>query len=163
MKGTNHKGGVLKDMCNQLVNEEAVRFVYKNNYSSGVKIFNIYITFGGTNWGNLGYMGGHTLYDYGAAITEEKAIWREKYSEQKLEANCLKVSPAYLTPTPYLGANGTYGAPSSIAVTALLRNGTRTNFYVVRHADFTSTDNTQHTLALPTSIGDIRALSWEGI
>ena len=27
-------------MCGQLVNEEAVRDVYKNNYSFGVKIFN---------------------------------------------------------------------------------------------------------------------------
>lgn len=100
-------------------------------------------------------MGGHTSYDYGAAITEERAIWREKYSEQKLEANFLKVSPAYLTATAHLGVNGTYGAPSSIAVTALLGNGTDTNFYVVRHANFTSTENTQYTLALLTSIGDI--------
>ncbi|KAJ5706029.1 hypothetical protein N7536_001718 [Penicillium majusculum] len=148
-------GGVVQEMCGQLVNEEAARVVYKNNYSFGVKIFNIYMTFGGTNWGNLGYMGGHTSYDYGAAITEERAIWREKYSEQKLEANFLKVSPAYLTATAHLGLNGTYGAPSSIAVTALLGNGTRTNFYVVRHANFTSTENTQYTLALLTSIGDI--------
>jgi Beta-galactosidase, domain 2./Glycosyl hydrolases family 35. len=118
-------------------------------------IIDCYQTFGGTNWGNLGYMGGHTSYDYGSAITEERAIWREKYSEQKLEANFLKVSPAYLTATPHLGVNGTYGAPSSIAVTPLLGNGTRTNFYVVRHADFTSADNTQYTLALLTSIGDI--------
>lgn len=100
-------------------------------------------------------MGGHTSYDYGSAITEERAIWREKYSEQKLEANFLKASPAYLTATPHLGVNGTYGAPSSIAITTLLGNGTRTNFYVVRHADFTSTDNTQYTLALLTSIGDV--------
>ncbi|KAJ5951939.1 uncharacterized protein N7479_010352 [Penicillium vulpinum] len=155
-------GGVTQDMCGQLVNEEAVRVVYKNNYSFGVKIFNIYMTFGGTNWGNLGYMGGHTSYDYGAAITEERAIWREKYSEQKLEANFLKVSPAYLTATPHLGANGTYGAPSSIAVTALLGNGTRTNLYVVRHADFTSTDNIQYTVELSTSIGDIKIPQLEG-
>ncbi|KAJ5266385.1 hypothetical protein N7524_007403 [Penicillium chrysogenum] len=77
-------------MCGQLVKEEAGRVVYKN-YSFGVKIFKIDMvhTFGGTNWGNLGYMGGHTL-----------------------------------TATPHLGANGTYGAPSSIAVTAILGNGT---------------------------------------
>lgn len=100
-------------------------------------------------------MGGYTSYDYGAAITEERAIWREKYSEQKLEANFLKVSPAYLTATPELGVNGTYGAPDTIAVTALMGNGTQTNFYVVRHADFTSTDKTQYSLKLTTSIGRI--------
>ncbi|KAJ5804471.1 uncharacterized protein N7518_000774 [Penicillium psychrosexuale] len=81
-------------------------------------------------------MGGHTSYDYGAAITEERTIWREKYSEQKLEANFLKVSPGYLT--------------------QLLILETRTNLYVVRHADFTSIDNTWYTLTLLTSIGDIK-------
>ncbi|OQD86712.1 hypothetical protein PENANT_c007G05840 [Penicillium antarcticum] len=148
-------GGVDQDMCGQLVNEEAVRVVYKNNYSFGVKIFNIYMTFGGTNWGNLGYMGGDTSYDYGAAIAEDRTISREKYSEQKLEANFLKVSPAYLAATSHLGVNGSYGAPAAIAVTPLIGNGTQTNFYVVRHADFTSTDKTQYILNLATSVGNI--------
>ncbi|KAJ5903857.1 hypothetical protein N7504_006240 [Penicillium tannophilum] len=152
-------GGVLEEMCGELLNEEAVRVVYKNNYSFGVKIFNIYMltikTYGGTNWGNLGYMNGYTSYDYGAAITEDRGIWREKFSEEKLEANFLKVSPAYLTATPGIGVNGSYGAPVSIAVTPLLGNGTHTNFYVVRHADFSSTDNTQYTINLPTSIGNV--------
>lgn len=99
---------------------------------------------------------GEVPIGYGAAITEERAIWREKYSEQKLKANFLKDSPAYLTATAHLGVHDMYGAPSSIAVTALLGNGTRTNFYVVRHASFTSTHNTQYTLALLTSIGDMK-------
>jgi len=34
---------VLEEMCGELVNEEAVRVVYKNNYSFGVKLFNIYM------------------------------------------------------------------------------------------------------------------------
>ncbi|KAJ5938139.1 hypothetical protein N7454_004481 [Penicillium verhagenii] len=148
-------GGVLEEMCGELLNEEAVRVVYKNNYSFGVKLFNIYMTYGGTNWGNLGYMNGYTSYDYGAAITEERGVWREKYSEEKLEANFLKASPAYLTATSGIGVNGSYGAPASIAVTPLLGNGTSTKFYVVRHADFSSTNNTQYTLTLPTSIGNV--------
>ncbi|KAJ5391927.1 hypothetical protein N7509_007417 [Penicillium cosmopolitanum] len=148
-------GGVVEDKCAELVNEEAVRVVYKNNYGFGVKIFNIYMTFGGTNWGNLGYQGGYTSYDYGAAITEARGISREKYSEQKLEANFLKVSRAYLTATPGFGFNGSYGAPASIAVTPLRGNDTQTNFYLVRHANFSSTSNTKYTLHLPTSIGNI--------
>jgi beta-galactosidase len=39
-------------------------------------------------------MNGYASYDYGAALTEERSIWREKYSEEKLEANFLKVSSA---------------------------------------------------------------------
>ena len=173
---TDRRGGFVEEKCAELVNAEAARVVYKNNYSFGVKLFNIYMvswnfqgpyiggtagsntttqTYGGTNWGNLGYQNGYTSYDYGAAITEERGIWREKYSEQKLEANFLKVSPAYLTATPELGVNGSYGAPASIAVTRLVGNGTQTNFYVIRHADFASTENTQYNLTLSTSLGNV--------
>ncbi|KAJ5975564.1 hypothetical protein N7481_009271 [Penicillium waksmanii] len=102
-----------------------------------------------------GYQGGYTSYDYGAAITETRGISREKYSEQKLEANFLKVSPAYLTAALGLGINGSYGAPASIAVTPLYGNDTQTNFYLVRHANFSSTSNTEYTLHLPTRIENI--------
>jgi hypothetical protein len=37
------RGGVTEDGCAILVNNEAVRVVYKNNYGFGVKIFNIYM------------------------------------------------------------------------------------------------------------------------
>ncbi|KAJ5082234.1 hypothetical protein N7532_011277 [Penicillium argentinense] len=150
-----NREGVVEEKCAELVNEEAVRVVYKNNYGFGVKIFNIYMTYGGTNWGNLGYQGGYTSYDYGAAITENREIFREKYSEQKLEANFLKASPAYLTATPEPGINGSYGVPEPIAVTPLRGNSTQTNFYLIRHANFSSLSSTEYTLELPTSIGNI--------
>lgn len=67
----------------------------------------------------------------------------------------MKVSPAYLTATPKLGVNGSYGAPASIAVTPLLGNGTSTNFYVIRHADFTSQENTRYSLKVSTSVGNV--------
>ena len=50
-------------MCNALVNEESVRVLYKNKYRFGVKLLNIYMTFGGMTWGNLGYEGGDSSYD----------------------------------------------------------------------------------------------------
>lgn len=37
------RGGVVEEKCGELINEEAVRVVYKNNYSFGVKLFNIYM------------------------------------------------------------------------------------------------------------------------
>jgi hypothetical protein len=42
-----------------LVNYEFERVFYKNNYGFGVTVFNLYMTFGGTNWGNLGYVISH--------------------------------------------------------------------------------------------------------
>ena len=46
------------------VGAEYERVFYKNYYSFGVKIFSVYMTAGGTNWGNMGYPQGYTSYDY---------------------------------------------------------------------------------------------------
>ncbi|KAJ5242615.1 uncharacterized protein N7469_000942 [Penicillium citrinum] len=141
--------GITEEKCAELVNEKATRIVYKNNYGFGVKLFNI-------------YMGGYTAYDYGTAVGESRLVSCEKYSEQKLQANFLKVSPAYLTATPGRGVNGSHGTPSSIAVTPLYGNGTHTNFYLIRHANFSSISSTEYKLQLFMSIGNISISQLDG-
>ncbi|KAI0886184.1 glycoside hydrolase family 35 protein [Annulohypoxylon maeteangense] len=148
-------GSVNADACNALVNQESVRVLWKNNYSFAIKIFNIYMTYGGTNWGNLGYRGGDSSYDYGAAIKENRHIWREKYSEEKLEANFFKVSPAYLTAVPGNASNGSYVSTDQIATTPVFGTESSTNFYIIRHADWTSINTTTYKFNVPTSIGNI--------
>lgn len=39
---------MIEDKCAALVNEEALRVLYKNNYGFGVKIFNIYMVRSGS-------------------------------------------------------------------------------------------------------------------
>ena len=146
---------VTQDLCNSLVNQESVRVLFKNNYSFGVKLLSIYMTFGGTNWGNLGYEGGITSYDYGAAITEDRHVWREKYSEQKLEAIFMKVSPAYLTARPGNASNETYTSTKELTTTPLFGTDYATNLFVVRQADWTSRAHTPYTITLPTSLGNL--------
>lgn len=46
-------GGSGFDKCTALLNEQFERVFYKNDFSFGVTVFNIYMTFGGTNWGNV--------------------------------------------------------------------------------------------------------------
>ncbi|PQE22525.1 Glycoside hydrolase family 35 protein [Rutstroemia sp. NJR-2017a BVV2] len=89
-------GGLGFQQCSVLLNMEFERVFYKNDFAAGAALLSIYMIYGGTNWGNLGHAGGYTSYDYGAAITENREVNREKYSELKLEAQFLKVSPAYL-------------------------------------------------------------------
>ena len=96
-------------------------------------------------------MGGDSSYDYGAAISEDRRLYREKYSEQKLQANFFKVSPAYLTAVAGNATNGTYVSTADINVAPVF--GNTTNFYIVRHADFTSTNKTSYQLTVPTSQG----------
>lgn len=65
------------------------------------------------------------------------------------------MSPAYLTATPGNGVNGSYTGNKDIAVTPLFGNGTTTNFYLVRHADFTSTENAEYRLQVSPSVGNV--------
>lgn len=146
-------GGSGFAKCEQLLNEQFERVFYKNDFSFGVTIFNIYMTYGGTNWGNLGHPGGYSSYDYGAVIAEDRTVAREKYSEAKLEANFLMASPAYLTATPLNGSNGSLVNTDLIATTPVI--GSPTGFYVVRHADYYSTDSTDYRLTVPTRKGNI--------
>ena len=150
---------------------EFERVLNKNNFASGSALLNLYmicmpfesallgfvltVTDGGTNWGNLGYPGVYTSYDYGSAMTENRELIREKYSELKLEANFLKVTPDYLTSSVGDSKNGTYTTSLNIFTTPLWGNGSATNFYVVRHTDFQQTTPATYQLTLNTSRGSL--------
>ena len=160
-------GGSSFSKCTTLLNEEFERVFYKNDFSFGVTIFNIYMvfylsasvdyltydwqTFGGTNWGNLGHPGGYTSYDYGSVIAEDRTVSRAKYSEAKLLANFLQASPAYLTATPGNRTSSGFVNGDQLAVTPLF--GNVTNFYIVRHANYSSLASTKYRITLSTIQG----------
>lgn len=146
-------GGPGFAKCATLLNEEFERVFYKNDFSFGVTVINFYMTYGGTNWGNLGQPGGYTSYDYGAVITEDLQVTREKYSEAKLLANFLKKSPAYLTATAELAMNGSYVNNKAIDATQLRGNGSSTTFYVIRQAAYNSLATTEYTWSPETTAG----------
>jgi hypothetical protein len=113
------------------------------------------MTYGGTNWGNLGHPGGYTSYDYAAVIAEDRTVDREKYSEAKLEANFLQASPAYLTGVYQNNTHstGAYTGNSDLNTIAVFSKVTK--FFVVRHSDYSSLADTSYSITLPTSQGNI--------
>ncbi|KAK6071151.1 glycosyl hydrolase family 35 [Seiridium cupressi] len=160
-------GGVGFNKCLSLVNSEFERVYYKNNYGFGLSIYNIYMIFGGTNWGNLGHPGGYTSYDYGSPISEDRSVAREKYSELKLQANFIVGSPAFLTAVPGAPSTTLYTTSTDLYVTPLKSN--QTQFYVVsdaavRHSTFNSTSATTYKLTLEgTSIGNVTVPQLAGV
>ncbi|QMW42944.1 hypothetical protein AFCA_007162 [Aspergillus flavus] len=154
-------GGPGFEKCYALVNHEFSRVFYRNDLSFGVSTFNLYMTFGGTNWGNLGHPGGYTSYDYGSPITETRNVTREKYSDIKLLANFVKASPSYLTATPRNLTTGVYTDTSDLAVTPLMGDSPG-SFFVVRHTDYSSQESTSYKLKLPTSAGNLTIPQLEG-
>ncbi|KAJ7175273.1 glycoside hydrolase superfamily [Mycena haematopus] len=83
------------DQCYKLVNEQFANVYYKNNYASGAGIQNLYMTYGGTNWGNMHCTTIYSSYDYGAAISEDRTP-TPKLAEIKLQGYFLHASPDYL-------------------------------------------------------------------
>ncbi len=143
-------GGPGFAKCAVLVGFEFERVFYKQMYSFGVKIMNLYMTFGGTNWGNLGHPGGYTSYDYAAPIRENLQVDQEKYSELKLQAHFLKVSPAYLTAT--VGNLSASAWTTNPALTVTPANNNNSAFYFVRHTQYNTLDSTNYQLRIPTTV-----------
>jgi hypothetical protein len=146
-------GGDGFEKCAEFTNHEFERVFYKNNIAAGATIFNVYMTFGGTNWGNLGHAGGYTSYDYGAAITEERQVHREKYSEAKLIANFVHASPALASAVPGYNTTGIYTDTKDITTTPLF--GNKTNFYVTRQTKYNSQASIAYKLKVQTSAGNL--------
>ncbi|RYO74978.1 hypothetical protein DL766_009099 [Monosporascus sp. MC13-8B] len=146
-------GGAGFEACSELLNHEFERVIYKNNYAVGATIFNIYMTFGGTNWGNLGHAEGYSSYDYGAQITEERLVYREKYSEMKLQANFFHVSPAYLVADRF---NSSLEWTDNEAITVTPATTDTTKFYIARHTQYDSTETVAYRLKVQTvRFGDL--------
>ncbi|KAK4659899.1 hypothetical protein QC762_114400 [Podospora pseudocomata] len=150
-------GSVGYDECVKLFDDVQARVLFKNSYAVGVKVFNVYMIFGGTNWGNLGDPYVYTSYDYGAAIAEDRTIGRPKYSELKLQANFFKVSPGYLAAMPFEnmteGIVGFQMNSTDDKLVATQLTGDFGTFYVIRHRDYRQTDDVAFTLKLPTASG----------
>lgn len=90
---------------------------------------------------------GYTSYDVGAAIAEDRQVNREKYSELKLQANFLKVSPDYQTSQPSEGTFGVFTNTRELVTTELApTTQSGGSFYIVRHSDWTSQATVNYSL-----------------
>ncbi|KAM0550254.1 hypothetical protein ACHAPJ_008923 [Fusarium lateritium] len=143
------------DICAESVNEVFQRVVYKNNYASAVKIMNLYLTAGGTNWGDIGYPLFYTSYDVGAIIREDRTLNRERYAEMKLQGQFFKVTPAYLESRPVKSDTETFTNDTSLRVTQLAGKKSDTALYVVRHAAYESRDVVSYKWTISTSHGKL--------
>lgn len=145
-------GGVGMDKCEALTGPDFQRVFFKNMFSFGTTILNIYMTYGGTNWGNLGHPGGYTSYDYSAVITEERLVTREKYSDAKLQAIFIESSPAYLEAEADSSfTTAIYTDTKALAVTRL--KTPKTQFLVIRQDKFYKKTPEKFRIKLPNEAG----------
>ncbi|KAI0027626.1 glycoside hydrolase superfamily [Vararia minispora EC-137] len=149
-------GGAGYDGCYLLLNEQFANVFYKNNYASQVMYQNLYMVYGGTNWGNLATTGVYTSYDYGAAIREDRTL-TPKYSELKLQALFLHASLDFQVATA-LSA----GIIGNVYVT-VMEAESGAGFYVVRQMMNNITTSTDFTLTVNTTNGSFTIPQLGGI
>ena len=105
------------------------RQFYLTNVANGIKLHNVYMTFGGTSWGWLPASVVYTSYDYGAAISEARQL-TGKIPAMKEMGFFLQAVPDITK----IDKAAPVSASSSLVVTYHLANpDTGTQFYFVRN------------------------------
>ncbi|KAH7924781.1 glycoside hydrolase family 35 protein [Leucogyrophana mollusca] len=137
----------------ELTNAQYENVFYKDTYAQTATLLNIYMLYGGTNWGQTAEPTVYTSYDYGGGINENR-VAGPKMNEMRLQGFFLRVSRDLFG--AMLIANGTNYTTSALIHTAELRNlNTGAAFYILRHNDSTSTDLTTTQLNITTSRGQL--------
>ncbi|PWY88191.1 beta-galactosidase B [Aspergillus heteromorphus CBS 117.55] len=139
------------DQCTSELSPQFADLYYKNNIGQLISVQNLYMLYGGTNWGHLAAPVVYTSYDYSAPLSETRQI-RDKLSQTKLIGLYTRVS------TDLLGVemegNGTLYTSTTSAYTWVLRNpNTTAGFYVVQQDTTSSQTSITFSLNVTTSIG----------
>ncbi|EKG12060.1 Glycoside hydrolase family 35 [Macrophomina phaseolina MS6] len=147
-------GGYFFDDCISEHDTAYPDVFYKNNIAQRLTLQNMYMTYGGTNWGHLAAPVVYTSYDYGAPLRETREIW-DKFKHIKLISLFTRVSEGLLNTD--MESNGTGNAVNTSSIfTWVLRNPeTSAGFYVTQHDNSRSRENTPFSLNLATSEGAV--------
>ncbi|TFK51150.1 hypothetical protein OE88DRAFT_1630669 [Heliocybe sulcata] len=157
-------GGSGYDQCYILTNEQYANVFYKNNYAAETHYQSLYMTFGGTNWGNLAEPTVYTSYDYAAPIREDRTL-STKYYEIKLQAGFLHASPDFLLATRV--GNGTVGSGTAYSdnakvYTTALKSESGVSFYVIRQNSTSYLDPVSFSLRINTTEGEVTVPQYGG-
>nr|CAD37064.1 related to beta-galactosidase [Neurospora crassa] len=137
--------------CAERTGPEFVNFYYRDNIAQRITILNLYMIYGGTNWGWLAAPFLGSSYDYGAAISEDRNIGSKYYEIKNL--GLFTRAADELAYTDRVGTGTNYTNNTNIFTTELKNPKTGARFYVLRHAT-TSSDSTEtFAINVTTSLG----------
>ncbi|KAH0612850.1 uncharacterized protein H6S33_009230 [Morchella sextelata] len=142
------QGGCISEQ-----NSEFVNIMYRHNIGERITIINIYVFFGGTNWGNIGYPLSGTSYDYAAAISESRDIG-EKFWEGKALGLFIDVARD-LAQTERVYAGIELTSSPNVNCSLMENPETLSRFYVLRHSTSNATTEDNFTVSMTTSEGDL--------
>ncbi|PNS14573.1 hypothetical protein CAC42_2630 [Sphaceloma murrayae] len=144
-------GGYDYNDCPSTLSPRFADLYYKNNIGQKMVLQNLYMAFGGTNWGHSAAPVVFTSYDYSAALRETRQI-RDKLSHNKLIGLFTRVSKGLLHND--MEGNGTTYTSNPAVFTWSLRNSeTEGGFYILQQNRTASQDSVTTDLTVQTSAG----------
>lgn len=138
--------------CPNDIGPDFANLFYRWNIAQRVTAFNLYMMYGGTNWGSFAAPVVATSYDYSSPISEDRSLWA-KYSETKLLALFTRVA-IDLTETDRLQNSTSLATDLAILTTELRNPNTNGAFYVTIHANSSSGTVETFKLHVNTSEGE---------
>ncbi|KAK0636102.1 glycoside hydrolase superfamily [Bombardia bombarda] len=140
--------------CTEKTGRDFVNFYYRDNIAQRVTILNLYMIYGGTNWGWLAAPFVGSSYDYSGAIAEDRSIGTKFYEVKNLGL-FTRVADELAT-TDRIGTGTTAYTNNSAIFTTELRNpNTKAGFYILRHVDTASDSSEVFVLHIQTSVGNL--------
>ncbi|KAJ4990398.1 glycosyl hydrolase family 35 [Stagonosporopsis vannaccii] len=142
------------DECQSDLSPEFSDVFYKDVIAQRATLLNLYMTYGGTNWGHLAAPVVYTSYDYDASIRETREV-RDKYKQYKLISLFTRVSKGLHN--TIMESNGTGNAVSTADIYTWVLKSKDSNgrFYLTEKNDTRSRTVTDFTLNVNTSIGSV--------
>ncbi|WPH04809.1 beta-galactosidase [Acrodontium crateriforme] len=139
--------------CPNDLGADYANLFYRHNIAEGVTAVNLYMMYGGTNWGSFATPVVATSYDYSAPISEDRSIG-SKYYETKLLALFSRAA-VDLTETSRVSSSTTQTSNAAILSTELRNARTNAAFYVTMHATSSSGTRESFKLHVNTSEGQL--------
>ncbi|VUC37130.1 unnamed protein product [Clonostachys rosea] len=141
------------DGCRNKTDERFVSLYYRDNLAQRVTMLNLYMLYGGTNWGAIGAPFQQTSYDYSAAISENRTIGN-KFYEMKNLARFTRIAHD-LAKTDLVGTGTTYTETEGITANELRNPDTDAGFYAIRPTDPTAPNDFATRITIKTSSGNV--------
>ncbi|CAE6404215.1 unnamed protein product [Rhizoctonia solani] len=138
--------------CYKLINEQFANVFYKSNYAAGTYLQNLYMTYGGTNWGSLATPTVYTSYDYATPMSEDRSLIA-KYSEIKLQALFLHATPHYHL-AGLISTDATHASLNYIWTTHLATPKGQ-NLYTIRQTSTTRTGRAEFDFKVNTTAEEV--------
>ncbi|CAK7213199.1 hypothetical protein SCUCBS95973_001719 [Sporothrix curviconia] len=140
------------DQCAAEHSPEFADVYYKNNIGQRTTFQNIYMTFGGTNWGHSAAPVVYTSYDYSAPLRETRQQ-TTKLFQTKLVNLFATSSPGLLQTAMVGNGTGFRGSSHDVFSWVLQNPETQATFTVLQQANTASNANVSTSVTLETSQG----------